>query len=133
MAPAVFAQSPALVVLVPNWGPRKNASSGTSSPQAKTPPAKFSAPRVGPIMYPTPRYAGLMAGAENVVMAPACTVGEPAARVSLTMLFPSWPTFTRKSRLAANRLSAPRKNVTAPIPMLAKRILAALAPCWPAL
>src|ERR1035441_5282941 len=84
MAPAVFAQSPSLVPLVPNCGPRKNASSGTSNPQAKTPPAKFSAPSRGPMISPTPRYAGLMAGAENVVMAPACTVGDPAARVSLT-------------------------------------------------
>src|ERR1039458_3121463 len=100
MAPAVLAQSPSLVPLVPNCGPRKNASSGTSSPQAKTPPAKFSAPRVGPIMYPTPRYAGLMAGAENVGMAPACTVGEPGARTNLTMLGPRFPTCSRQSLLA---------------------------------
>src|ERR1035441_9539968 len=102
MAPAVFAQSPSLVPLVPNCGPRKNASSGTSSPQAKTPPAKFSAPRVGPMMYPTPRYAGLMAGAENVVMAPAGTVGEPGARTNSTLLGPRLSTGRRKTGRIGN-------------------------------
>src|ERR1035438_8877113 len=80
IVPATDAQPASPLTDGASWGPRKNASSGTSSPQANTPPAKFKAPSRGPIIYPTPRYAGLMAGAENVVMAPAGTEGAPRMR-----------------------------------------------------
>ena len=41
--------------------------------------------------------------------------------------------FTANVLLGENTFRAPSKNMKAPNPMLAKRILAALAPCCPAL
>ncbi len=50
VVPATSAQPPSPFTQGCNCGPRKKTSSGTSSPQAKTPPAKFSAPSRGPMM-----------------------------------------------------------------------------------
>src|SRR3954453_12519567 len=56
------------------YGPTVKVRSGTRSPQARTPPAKFKAARRGPMMYPTPRYAGLMSGQLKVVAPPVMVV-----------------------------------------------------------
>src|SRR5208337_3387604 len=61
-----------------NVGPPRKRISGTNSPQAITPPAKFSDASRGPMIYPTPRYAGLTAGADMVVTAPALSFGDVA-------------------------------------------------------
>src|SRR5581483_6000921 len=114
-------------------GPPRNRISGTSRPQATTPPAKFSDASRGPMMYPTPRYAGLIAGADHVVAAPAASFGAVELRPMRTKLLPNWPTFTMKSRLGVNRLNCPSRYTSPPKPILENRILAARLPCWPAL
>src|SRR3990172_8866882 len=53
--------------VVSNEGPRKYNRSGTNRPHASKPPAKFSDASLGPIMYPTPMYAGLTPGVERTI------------------------------------------------------------------
>ena len=40
---------------------------GTIKPQAKSPPLKFNAPSFGPMIYPTPMYAGLTPGELSII------------------------------------------------------------------
>ena len=42
--------------------------SGARSPHARTPPLKFNAAKRGPIIYPTPIYAGLTSGERNKIL-----------------------------------------------------------------
>ena len=82
---------------------------GTSNPHATTPPAKFSDASRGPIMYPTPKYAGLIAGAWNVVTPPTLTTGAVLVRPSRNMLLPICPMCTTKDLLALNSWNAPSR------------------------
>src|SRR5579885_3895913 len=106
--------------------------SGTSKPHASTPPAKFSAANRGPMMYPTPKYAGLTAGEVNVVIPPVVRTGALAPRPSRN---PDgiFGILIRMFFVYQNRLICERKYQNAPNPMLANRILAAFDPCCPAL
>jgi hypothetical protein len=85
-------------------GPRKYANRGTRKPHASRPPAKFSAARRGPMMYPTPIYAGRTAGAEIDVTPPTLTGCEYPLVTRLTAVFPIWPMFTRKELLIGKTL-----------------------------
>ena len=73
-----------------------------------------------------------MAGVENVVRPPVATMGALALR-PMRRPFSIAGIFTSTVRVYQNRLICERKYMTAPNPMLANRILAARAPCWPAL
>src|SRR5215472_17923924 len=116
------------------YGPMTYVSRGTSSPQASTPPAKFRAASRGPMMYPTPRYAGLTSGAVNRVAPPVmvdATFGLVLVR-SISLL-PRSLIFTANVLLGLKTLIAPSRYMKPPNPILAKRILAAFEPCCPAL
>ena len=73
-----------------------------------------------------------MAGEVNVVSPPVATIGALALR-PMRKPFSMAGIFTITVRVYQNRLICERKYMTAPNPMLANRILAARAPCWPAL
>ena len=61
-------------------GPRKKMRSGTSRPQARTPPAKFKRAELGSDDVADAEVGGAHAGAAKVVTPPACIVGASGAR-----------------------------------------------------